>query len=151
MGISIASSSPSEDLHLIPTQSVRINSICYPDHKLQRVKTLLEDKTPLLKGAVIFDHDSWWAYQTHDNNGGECGIRTHGTLSSPTVFKTVALNQTLPTLHGGACGIRTHARYESPNKVATCPLKASWVKLHLACRSERLTPSLITDQTVTWK
>ena len=41
--------------------------------------------------------------------GGECGIRTHGTLSCSTVFKTVALSQTLPTLlYGLGSWIRTN-------------------------------------------
>ena len=31
--------------------------------------------------------------------GGNGEIRTHGAISDPTVFKTVAINQTLPRFH----------------------------------------------------
>ena len=34
-----------------------------------------------------------------DVNGREGGIRTHGPNERPTVFKTVAINQTPPPLH----------------------------------------------------
>ena len=43
------------------------------------------------------------------NLGGSGEIRTHGTISDPTVFKTVAINRTLPHFQFGAQGeIRTH-------------------------------------------
>jgi hypothetical protein len=43
--------------------------------------------------------------------GGSGEIRTHGQLSPPTVFKTVAINRTLPRFHysfGVACWNRTN-------------------------------------------
>ena len=41
---------------------------------------------------------------SHGKHGGSGGIRTHGPREEPSVFKTGAINRTLPHFHIGAQG-----------------------------------------------
>lgn len=53
---------------------------------------------------MLLCHQSHLLTSDFGHLGGSGEIRTHGPISRSTVFKTVAINRTLPRFHNGVPG-----------------------------------------------